>query len=198
MRAAGVGKAEQLGDLVERFARGVVARAAEQAVLSPRLDVEQQRVAARDEQRRERRHRVRDARARSRRGVLPCGARRSAACPRERERLREAHADEQRADEARARSSRRSRRCRSARRRRRRSARSTTGTIAVRCARDAISGTTPPKIAMHVLREDHERLERARRRRCPSSTAADVSSHDVSIPRMRIMARIGDRCHLHA
>jgi hypothetical protein len=44
--AAGVGKPEQLGDLVERLSRRVVARLPEQAVFAPRGHVEQQGVAA--------------------------------------------------------------------------------------------------------------------------------------------------------
>jgi hypothetical protein len=103
---------------------------------------------------------------------------------RERERFPERHAHEQRADESgpvghgdrvdvvRTESA---------------SARSTTGTIAVRCARDAISGTTR-RICDARLRENHQRadahvvagsLEDGRRR----------PSQDVSMPRIRVTLR---------
>src|SRR3954464_1646535 len=65
-------------------------------------------------------------------------------------------------------------------------ARWTTGTMLVRGARDAISGTTPPKTRCTSC-------DKMTRDFCstssplPSSTAADVSSHDVSMPRMRVM-----------
>jgi hypothetical protein len=39
-------------------------------------------------------------------------------------------------------------------------ARETTGTIDVRCARDAISGTTPPKNPVNVLRKNYQRALR--------------------------------------
>src|ERR1700682_2249244 len=64
-------------------------------------------------------------------------------------------------------------------------ARSTTGTMLVRCARDAISGTTPPKTRWisceRITRDFWETSSPS-----PSRTAADVSSHEVSIPRMRV------------
>src|SRR5450759_2089387 len=53
---AGVGKAEKLGDLVERFAGCVVPGRSQQAVFPPGLDVQEQRVTARDQQRCERRN----------------------------------------------------------------------------------------------------------------------------------------------
>ena len=173
MRAAGIRKAEQLGDLVERFARRVVARAAEQPVAAPRLDVEQQRVSAGDEQRRERRHGV--AMLERRREemsfhVMHADHRNAA---RERERLGEAHADEQRADEPR-------------RVRHRDGVESLEPIVRVgeralddrhdrremRARRDL--GDDAAEDAMHVLREDDERVERhvvarARRARPPTS-----------------------------
>src|SRR6478672_7741450 len=61
----------------------------------------------------------------------------------------------------------------------------TTGTIAVRWCRDAISGTTPPKMrwtSCDRMTSDSSVASSPR----PESTAADVSSHDVSMPRMRV------------
>src|SRR5437762_9397466 len=59
----------------------------------------------------------------------------------------------------------------------------TVGTMARRCSRDASSGTTPPYLPC-VANCDATTEESAR---SPSSTtAAAVSSHDDSIPRMRI------------
>src|SRR5207302_1137219 len=59
------------------------------------------------------------------------------------------------------------------------SARSTTGTITSRCRREASSGTTPPYGAWMASCEATT-LERIRRP--PASTAAAVSSHELSIP----------------
>ena len=184
MRAPRIREPEQLGNLVERFAGRVVARAAEQAVASPRLDVEQQRVSAGDEQRRERRHGVGDASSAVAKRCPSMWCTPITGTPRANANaLRVAHADEQRADEpgrvghrdrvdvvrrrrrrarvrrpARSRSGARATRSR-ARRRRTCDARPATGSRASGCA------TSSP---------------------VPSSTAADVSSHDVSMPRMRI------------
>ena len=101
MAAAGVGKPEQLRDLVERLAGGVVARGAEHAVRAPLLDVDEQRVSARHEQRGERRHGVRVLERRREQvpfHVMHADERRARPV---RERLAERHADEQRADESR-------------------------------------------------------------------------------------------------
>src|SRR6185503_8454594 len=79
------------------------------------------------------------------------------------------------------------------------SARSTTGTIAVRCARDAISGTTPPKMRWTSCERITSDLSETSSP-APSSTAADVSSHDVSIPRTlmdAVSAVHGNELHLH-
>ena len=104
---------------------------------------------------------------------------------RERERLGVAHADEQRADEA----------------GRVRHGDRIDGVAAgvgdralddghdrreVRARRDL--GHDAAKDPMHVLRQDDERLERDVVTRSVS-TAADVSSHDVSMPRIRISVR---------
>src|SRR5689334_20429148 len=68
------------------------------------------------------------------------------------------------------------------------SARVTTGTIAVRCCRDAISGTTPPNTRWTSCeRMTSDRIVTSSPE--PSITDADVSSHDVSIPRMRVTRR---------
>ena len=64
------------------------------------------------------------------------------------------------------------------------SARSVTGTTDVRCSRDAISGTTPPKSRCTSC----ERITSERRVAAadgPSTTAADVSSQELSMPRTR-------------
>jgi len=53
--APGISQPEQRRHLVERLARGIVAGRAEQAIAAPGRDVEQHRMAARDEQRDERR-----------------------------------------------------------------------------------------------------------------------------------------------
>src|SRR5712671_2312145 len=64
-------------------------------------------------------------------------------------------------------------------------ARTTTGTMLVRCAREAISGTTPPNTRCTSC-------DRITKDFCftwspfPSRIAAEVSSHDVSMPRMRV------------
>src|SRR6185312_1986573 len=100
VRAAWIRKAEEFGHFVERLAGGVVSRGAEQAVAAPVLHIEQHRVAARDEQRRERRTCVRML---ERGGeqvpfhvVYPDGA----DAVRPGERLTEAEADEEGADES--------------------------------------------------------------------------------------------------
>src|SRR6185369_7904162 len=55
----------------------------------------------------------------------------------------------------------------------------------VRCARDAISGTTPPKTRWTSCdRITSERWTTSSP--LPSRTAAEVSSHEVSIPRIRV------------
>src|SRR5512142_1279033 len=64
------------------------------------------------------------------------------------------------------------------------SASRTAGTIALRCSRDASSGTTPPYFECVAICEEttDDKI------RDPSSTtAAAVSSHDDSIPRIRIL-----------
>ena len=99
MRAAGVGQPEQLCDFVERFARRVVARFAEHAVVAPGGDIDEQCVAAGHEQGREWRHRLRML-ERLREDVsleMVHGNNRNAES--KRERLGVTHADEQRADE---------------------------------------------------------------------------------------------------
>ena len=59
----------------------------------------------------------------------------------------------------------------------------TTGTIALRCSRDASSGTTPPYFACIVICEATT-LERMT---LPfSTTAAAVSSHEDSMPRISL------------
>src|SRR5688500_16885428 len=63
------------------------------------------------------------------------------------------------------------------------SARDTTGTMLVRCSREAISGTTPPNtrcMSCDRITSDF----RATASALPWRTDADVSSHDVSIPRI--------------
>src|SRR5687767_10648578 len=71
-------------------------------------------------------------------------------------------------------------------------ARSTTGTMLVRCARDASSGTTPPYTRWTSW-------ERMTSDFCdtsspePSSTAAEVSSHEVSIPSIVVMSLLTGR-----
>ena len=67
-----------------------------------------------------------------------------------------------------------------------RSASRTAGTIARKCSRDASSGTTPPYFECVAICEEttDDKI------RDPSSTtAAAVSSHDDSIPRIRIRVR---------
>ena len=99
--ATGIGEPEQLCNLVERFTRRVVPGSSEQTVSAPRLDIQQQGVAARDEQRRERRYSV--AMLERRREEMPLhvmdAEQRDVA--REGERLAVADSDEQRADESR-------------------------------------------------------------------------------------------------
>ena len=53
-RSAGIGQAQGLGDLVERFARGVVDRRAEPAAGADASHVQQLAVPARDQQQQER------------------------------------------------------------------------------------------------------------------------------------------------
>src|SRR6266704_1589364 len=62
------------------------------------------------------------------------------------------------------------------------SARATTAGSAVRWARLASSGTTPPN-TLCTSCDRMTRLASSGRRRSPTSTAAEVSSHDVSMPR---------------
>jgi len=103
---------------------------------------------------------------------------------RERQRFPEAHTNQQGADEA--------RRIRDGdgadvveRRSASSMARSTTGTMLVRCAREAISGTTPPNTRWTSC----DRITRdfwVMSSPSPSRTAAEVSSQDVSMPSMRV------------
>ena len=69
-RAARIGKPEQLRRLVERFARRVVLRVAEQPVAPDAVDVEELAVAAGHEQRDERKRRAADRRAAATAGGL--------------------------------------------------------------------------------------------------------------------------------
>ena len=102
--------------------------------------------------------------------------------PHQREGLGRADADEQRADQARARRWRPRRRPRRRPRPASTSASATTGVSSSTWARLAISGTTPPKRAWRSIwlatTDDRTRVAR-------STTAAAVSSHEVSMPRMR-------------
>src|SRR5205085_9028237 len=68
-RSAGVTEPEQLGRLVERFARGIVLRLTQEPVLTYAIDSHQLRVAARDEQRDERK--LRPTRGEERREQVP-------------------------------------------------------------------------------------------------------------------------------
>ena len=64
-------------------------------------------------------------------------------------------------------------------------ARRVTGSMAVRCARDANSGTTPPYTrwtSCERITSDFSDVESPE----PSRIAADVSSHDVSIANTRV------------
>src|SRR3954454_23409767 len=61
------------------------------------------------------------------------------------------------------------------------SARCTVGTIASRCARDAISGTTPPKRSCSSIDVASASASRVR----PRTSPIPVSSHEVSNPRTR-------------
>ena len=100
MRAPRIRQPEQLGNFVECFTRRVVARSSEHAIATPRLDVEQQRVSAGDEQRREWRNRVAMLERRGEQMSLHVVHADHRNPSRERERLGVAHTDEQRADEA--------------------------------------------------------------------------------------------------
>src|SRR5262249_47050047 len=63
----------------------------------------------------------------------------------------------------------------------------TTGTMARKCSRDASSGTTPPYLPWVLIWE--ATIEESTR--SPSSTtAAAVSSHDDSMPRMRTITTL--------
>src|SRR5881628_672925 len=86
-------------------------------------------------------------------------------------------------------------------------ARSTTAGSAARCARLASSGTTPPKtLWMSCERMIKLASSGAPPRLPPTSTAADVSSHDVSMPRTTsatagLLAQgdgVGDGARAHA
>ena len=74
-RPARIAEAEQLGHLVERLAGGIVERLAQQAVLAPRGHVEQHGVAAAHQQRRRTGARARDPRAWARTGGPRGGSR---------------------------------------------------------------------------------------------------------------------------
>jgi hypothetical protein len=95
------GQPHQLRGLVEGLARGVVTGLSQQAVPAPRLDVHEQRVPTRDEQRGEGRRRV--AMFEGGREEMPFHVMHADHRLAERlgERLRVAHADEQRAHESR-------------------------------------------------------------------------------------------------
>jgi hypothetical protein len=56
----------------------------------------------------------------------------------------------------------------------------------VRCARDASSGTTPPNTRCTSCERITSESSRTSSP-APVSTAAEVSSHEVSMPRMTVM-----------
>ena len=99
-RAAGVAEPEEASDLVERLAGGVVDRLPEQAVLAVVLHLDQHRVAAGDQH-----HDQRELQRRVfQEGRIEVGLHVVDAdewdVPRQRQRLRRRHTDEQRADQA--------------------------------------------------------------------------------------------------
>src|SRR3974377_1530487 len=80
----------------------------------------------------------------------------------------------------------------------------TTGTMLVRWAREASSGTTPPKTACASWeRITRDRIAAEPRSPLPSplsppsTTAADVSSHDVSMPSTSVMRESWRRASPH-
>ena len=99
--AAGIAEAEEARALVERLARGVVARRAEHLAIGVRADVEEQRVPAAREEAEERR--LERVRLEVERGDVPVEVvdRDERQPPRPRERLRGGEPDEQRADQPR-------------------------------------------------------------------------------------------------
>ena len=143
-RTARVAEAEQLRDLVVRLARRIVARPAEELVSTRAADQVQARVPARDDEDDRRQRQLAVLRARATRCGRPGGARRRAAGRRGGGGLRERHADEQRADEARALGDGDRAEIAPTSPPPRSSARSTTPQMSRMCCRDASSGTTPP------------------------------------------------------
>ena len=84
LRSAGITESEQLGRLVERLARRIVERAAQDLVLADPVDVREQRMTAGNQQRDEREIRAGPPRASAPAGAPPCGGRRWPARPRRR------------------------------------------------------------------------------------------------------------------
>ena len=188
-RPAGIPEAEQLGHLVVRLARRIVPRAAQRAV-APWLghDVEA-RVPARDDEHdgRQRQRAVVEEQRLDVAGEVVHRHQRHAA--RDRQRLRERHADEQRSDQARPlRDGNRvdvvegRRRRRRARARRRRRCRARAAARRARARRRPTRGGSRPATPRRSSGASHGRAGSS----TSSTTAAAVSSQEVSMPRIRM------------